>query len=88
MLKEDGVILTRSVSIEFSRLPLLVLGDENITFPWAQEDVIHGGFFPPASRRRRGEQNTLLGPDIFQVPSAKSSLGQSHPATLQKKELK
>lgn len=45
MLKEMGIILTRSVCTEFSQLPLLVLGDENVTFPQALEDVVHGGSF-------------------------------------------
>lgn len=47
MLKEDGIILTRPVCAEFSRLPLFILGDEDVTFLRAQEDIIHVGSFLP-----------------------------------------
>ena len=43
MLKEDGIILTRPVCTEFSRLPLFILGDEDVTFLRAQEDIFHVG---------------------------------------------
>lgn len=66
-----GFILTRSVCTEFSRLLLLILGDETVTFPQDIGGHLPCGVFPPASRRGRGGQSTLLGPDAFQMPLAK-----------------
>lgn len=55
---------------EFSRLPLLVLGDEDVTLLQAQENLVHVGS-PLLLPGEEGRANHCLGPDAFQGPSAK-----------------
>ena len=63
---------------EFSQLPLLVLGDEDVTLLRAQEHVVHVES-PLLLPGEEGRAKHRLGPDAFQGPSAKIILPPEWP---------
>ena len=71
--KESGVILTRSVWIEFSGSQFLVLDDKNVTFLLVLERHLSYGNSSPAFKKKRESQNVFLTFAVFQVPLTQNS---------------
>lgn len=68
--KGNGIYLTRSVCTDFPQLPLLVLGDENVTFPrhWK---TLSMGDLSSGFQEKKGRAQHPFWTGYYQVPSAK-----------------